>query len=87
MYPPKTGHFKRLNTKKSTCICGIYGLPGLLACRALFLGSFRRLASGHLEGLGRATIQPFKAQLNTRNVHRMSQLVLVGKGYGNRMVY
>ena len=32
-------------------------------------------------GHGPATIQSFKAQLNTRNVHRMSQLVLFWKGY------
>ena len=48
MYPPKTAA-SGSTPKKSTCICGIYGLAGLLACRALFLGSFRRLASSRLD--------------------------------------
>ena len=47
-YPPKTAA-SGSTPKKSTCICGICGLAGLLACRALFLGSFRRLALTRLD--------------------------------------
>ena len=77
-YVPSEDRCKRLNTKKapasvawvggSTCVQG--AVP-------------RQLPKTGLEpfGHGPATIQSFKAQL-TRNVHRMSQLVLVGKGYG-----
>jgi hypothetical protein len=72
-YVPSEDRCKRLNTKKSTCICGIYGLAGLLACRALFLGSFRRLALTRLDMAGNHPIVQGSAEYTER-----SQDVTVG---------
>ena len=81
-YVPSEDRCKRLNTKKKHLHLWHLWVGGFTCVQGAVP---RQLPKTGLEpfGHGPATIQPFKAQLNTRiNVHRMSQLVLFGKGYG-----